>query len=240
MSSAPKTTAVLGDEFGMRYFGLIGLQEVTGPLVQGEVAAGRQFVFGLRNAHDMSFSASGLLGTHAFVCDNLAFHSGTEAFRFARKHTKWALRDLPKIVGDKLAGLRAGMAKIEQREEQFAAFNFNEVDAANGVRSGTVFNDLLMRCLRNGAVNAVSVPHIVREFSREDGPGGKAPLAAIPAWTNPTMFRFLQACTEVDKGRPNLLNLGRRHERLLAMCDGTVASYGRKRPVADAAVVAAE
>jgi hypothetical protein len=80
---------------GMRYFGLLQLTNGSNNDDFGLVAA-------LRNTHDKSFAASMALGSHVFVCDNLAF-SGEVTF--ARKHTRFAMMDLPRLVNDALGRL---------------------------------------------------------------------------------------------------------------------------------------
>lgn len=209
--------AMWGD--GLRYFGLIGLQETTGGDIgyRNEVSQGRQFVFGIRNGNDRSIVAGGALGTRVFVCDNLAMHSSENAFKFARKHTRHALRDLPGLIANNLGGLRMTMKKVADREQAYAYFNFDQADENAKVKPGTILNDTLMRCLRVGAFNAQSLPHIVREFDRSDAPGGH--FAAGEAWQKPTAWRLQQAVTEVEKTRPGLLNLSKRHNRLTGVLD---------------------
>lgn len=225
--------ALWGD--GMRYFGLLALTAKVGSDVGGdtEVGQGRRFVFGVRNGNDYSFPSSGVLGTHVFVCDNLAMHSGEAMFRFARKHTRWALRDLPQIIATRIGNLRLAMQSVADRERAYARFNFALADEQAGVRRGTVLNDCLMRCLRSGAITATALPHVMREFDRADGPGGHA--HAGEAWQQPTMFRLQQAVTEVEKDRPGLLNLPRRHARLHGIFDAIAA--GTDVVDTDAAVV---
>ena len=50
------------------------------------------WVLGLRNSHDKTFPAGIVAGASVFVCDNLSF-SGE--IKFARKHTRFIVRDLP-------------------------------------------------------------------------------------------------------------------------------------------------
>ena len=204
---------------GLRYFALFGLQARVGHEIgsETEIGQGRQFVFGIRNGNDMSFPSSGVLGTKVFVCDNLALHSGDQMFRFARKHTRWALRDLPQIIATRLGDLRLAMGTVAEREQAYARFDFTQADEVAKVRQGTILNDCLMRCLRSGAITTTALPHIINEFDRADGPGGHA--YAGDAWQRKTLFRLEQAVTEVEKSRPGLLNLSRRHSRLHGIFD---------------------
>lgn len=213
--------ALYGD--GLRYFGLLALRAKVGHDVggEGEIGQGRRFVFGIRNGHDKSVVAGGVLGTQVFVCDNLAMHSGDAMFRFARKHTRWALRDLPQIISTRIGNLRLAMQSVTDRENAYARFDFTQADEQAGVRRGTILNDCLMRCLRSGAITTTALPHIVKEFDRADGPGGHA--HAGEAWQRPTLFRLQQAVTEVEKERPGLLNLTKRHSRLHGILDAIAA-----------------
>jgi len=212
--------ALWGD--GNRYFGLMALRARVGwdNGADTEIGQGRQFVFGLRNSHDKSFPASGVLGTRVFVCDNLAM-SGAE-FKFARKHTRWALRDIPEIIATRLSGLRQAMTDVSNREQAYAAFRFDEADKRYNLREGTMLNDCFMRLLRCGAISTPTIQNIVREFERDDAPGGHR--YAGEAWRTPTMWRLQQAITEVDKSRPGLLNIAKRHTKMNAICDAFVAT----------------
>jgi len=80
---------------GARYFGLL-------QLTNGDNHEDFSLIAAVRNAHDKSFAASMALGSRVFVCDNLAF-SGEVTF--ARKHTRFAMQDLPGLVNDALGRL---------------------------------------------------------------------------------------------------------------------------------------
>ena len=209
---------------GLRYFGLLGLQERTGGDIgyRQEVSQGRQFVFGIRNGNDRTIVAGGALGTRVFVCDNLMLHSDQEEFKFARKHTRYAVRDLPGLIASNLGGLRLTMKKVTEREDAYANFDFDKADEKANVKPGTVLNDTLMRCLRARAFNVQSLPHIIREYERHDAPGGH--FCAGDAWQQPTAWRLQQAVTEVEKTRPGLLNISQRHNRLTGVLDAVAFS----------------
>lgn len=102
------------DKDGMRYFGLLKLTNGADHDDFGLVAA-------VRNTHDKSFSASMALGSHVFVCDNLAF-SGEVTF--ARKHTRFADQDMPQLVNDALG--RLGTLKRSQ-EVRIAGYKAAEL-----------------------------------------------------------------------------------------------------------------
>jgi hypothetical protein len=73
---------------GQRYFGLM---EVHAQKLSEDYCR----VLGLRNSHDKTFPAGIVAGASVFVCDNLSF-SGE--IKFARKHTRFIVRDLPQLV----------------------------------------------------------------------------------------------------------------------------------------------
>jgi hypothetical protein len=97
------------DKDGMRYFGLLQLTNGANHSDFGLVAA-------LRNTHDKSYAASMALGSHVFVCDNLAF-SGEVTF--ARKHTRFAMMDMPRLVNDALGRLGTLKRSQEMRIEGY-------------------------------------------------------------------------------------------------------------------------
>jgi hypothetical protein len=104
---------------GMRYFGLLQLTNGSNHADFGLVAA-------LRNTHDKSFSASMALGSRVFVCDNLAF-SGEVTF--ARKHTRFAAQDLPRLVNDALGQLGSLKRRQEDRIEGYKAAQLSDDQA---------------------------------------------------------------------------------------------------------------
>lgn len=210
---------------GMRYFGLLGIQGYTPQdAMHDDLGIGDgQWVFGIRNAHDRSAPSSGVLGKQMAVCDNLLFHSREAMFRFQRRHTRYVMRDLPGLIATRLADLREAMAFATNREKHYTQFRFDRAEAAAGLRPGTLLNDALMRCLRVGAITATALPHIIKEYTRDDGPGGCA--YAGEAWQQPTLWRLQQAVTEVEKARPSLMNLNTRHSRLNGIFDAIACGH---------------
>jgi len=99
--------ALANDE--MRYFGLL-------QLANGSNHSDFELIAALRNTHDKSFAASMALGSRVFVCDNLAF-SGEVTF--ARKHTRFAMMDLPRLVNDALGRLGSLRRSQEMRIEGY-------------------------------------------------------------------------------------------------------------------------
>src|SRR3954471_1543087 len=74
---------------GLRYFGLME--------VHNRQADNSDYcwVLGLRNSHDKTFPAGIVAGASVFVCDNLSFSGEV---KLARKHTRFIIRDLPRLV----------------------------------------------------------------------------------------------------------------------------------------------
>ena len=99
---------------GDRYFGLMQLAIKPDSAIMPH--ADFQLIAAVRNTHDKSYAASMALGSRVFVCDNLAF-SGEVTF--ARKHTRHAYDDLPRLVADALGRLGALHRTQEQRIEGY-------------------------------------------------------------------------------------------------------------------------
>jgi hypothetical protein len=135
---------------GDRYFGLLQVANGSNP-------TDHSWVLGLRNSHDQSFPAGLVVGSRVFVCDNLAF-SGEIVI--ARRHTRWILRDLPRLVLD-------GVAQLAQRwhsqEERFA--RYRETPVTDGEA-----HDLVIRALDARALTTLQVPEVVREWRRTRHP----------------------------------------------------------------------
>jgi hypothetical protein len=91
---------------GARYFGLMTLRSAYGEY--GDVV-------GLRNSHDKSFQIGIAFGSRVFVCENMAF-VGDHVVR--RKHSVKAKRELPGLVTEIVAPLRA--QRIAQNQKLIA------------------------------------------------------------------------------------------------------------------------
>lgn len=125
---------------GMRYFGLLRLTNGSENSDYGLIAA-------LRNTHDKSYAASMALGSHVFVCDNLAF-SGEVTF--ARKHTRFAMDDLPRLVNDALGRLGNLKRSQEMRIEGYKAAELSDDQVY-----ATIVRATLARVLPNSKIKAV-------------------------------------------------------------------------------------
>ena len=125
---------------GMRYFGLLRLSN-------GAAHDDFELIAALRNTHDKSFSASMALGTRVFVCDNLAF-SGEVTF--ARKHTRHALMDLPRLVNDALG--RLGTLK---RSQEMRIEGYKEAELSDDQAYATIVRAAMARVIPNARIKEV-------------------------------------------------------------------------------------
>lgn len=132
---------------GMRYFGLLRLRGQHG-------TAGNEYsvIVGVRNSHDMSFSASLAVGASVFVCDNLSF-SGDVVL--SRKHTRFIGRDLTRLTYaavDRLNGLRIDQIARFTRYQQTAIADRRDL------------HDLIMRSVKARALPVSKIPAIVDQW----------------------------------------------------------------------------
>lgn len=112
---------------GLQYFGLMELS-LSDNLDYATI-------LGLRNSHNKTFPAAMAVGSHVFVCDNLAF-SGE--ITIIRKHTRFINRDLPQLVAagiGQLGGLR------QTQEERIETYKITEI-------SHNTADHLIMEMLR--------------------------------------------------------------------------------------------
>ena len=173
---------------GRRYFGLMHIRN-------GRDESDHAWVLGLRNSHDKTFPAAIVAGTQVFVCDNLAF--GGEV-KFARKHTRFIVRDLPLIAERAIARL---VEKWHTQERRIAAYKDRDMDDRDA-------HDLLVRALDIGAIGALTMRPVLSQW-RKPAHGAFAPRTA---WS------FFNAFTETLKG-DNLMLLSKRTEALHGLFD---------------------
>ena len=119
---------------GQRYFGLM---EIHGRQSSQDYC----WVLGLRNSHDKTFPAGIVAGASVFVCDNLSFSGEV---KFARKHTRFIVRDLPQLV-ERSIGLL--LAKWHDQDKRIAAYKDAEI-------SDTAAHDLIIRA------TSCATPHV--------------------------------------------------------------------------------
>jgi Domain of unknown function (DUF932) len=129
---------------GQRYFGLM---EVHAQKLSEDYCR----VLGLRNSHDKTFPAGIVAGASVFVCDNLSF-SGE--IKFARKHTRFIVRDLPQLV-ERSIGLL--MTKWHDQDKRIAAYKEAEI-------TDTAAHDLIIRSVDVGVCSNRLIPPVLHEW----------------------------------------------------------------------------
>jgi uncharacterized protein DUF932 len=129
---------------GQRYFGLM---EVHTQTTNDDYC----WVLGLRNSHDKTFPAGIVAGASVFVCDNLSF-SGE--IKFARKHTRFILRDLPQLVERSIGQL---MSKWHDQDKRIAAYK--EADITD-----IAAHDLIIRSTDVGVCSNRLIPAVLHEW----------------------------------------------------------------------------
>jgi hypothetical protein len=210
----------LGGKDGAKFFGLLGLSDKENA---AEIGSRQMWVLGLRNSNDMSIASQGMLARKMFVCDNLAF-AGTETrFAFARKHTRFAMRDLPSIVNSRIRELPQHMDAVNRFDKRLQNWDFAIAEDQYNIPTRFLLHDFLFKCLKRGAVTQADLPAVLHEFNREAGPSGAA--SESRAWSRPTMWRLLQAMTEVDKARPSLVASEKRHAAFASAARATMDRY---------------
>jgi hypothetical protein len=173
---------------GDRYFGLLEVRN-------GDAAHDFGLVVGVRNSHDMTFPAGLVIGSHVFVCDNLAF-SGE--IRIARKHTRFIDRDLPQLVEVAVGRL------AEQRHKQEVRFlSYKQTELAD---RGA--HDLVIQAMDARVLPVTRIPDVLNEWRHP-----KHPEFA----ESKTVWRLFNCFTEIAKG--SLDRLPRRTQALHGILD---------------------
>lgn len=176
---------------GYRYFGLMHVRN-------GHEASDYAWVMGLRNSHDKTFPAGIVAGTQVFVCDNLAF--GGEV-KFARKHTRNILRDLPLIAERAVARL---VDKWHTQERRIAAYKEHALADRDA-------NDLIVRALDIGVIGSRTILPVLCQWRN----------SAHEAFAPRTAWLLFNGFTETMKGDALML-LPKRTEALHGLFDGLV------------------
>jgi hypothetical protein len=173
---------------GQRYFGLM---EIIGKSSSDDYCC----ILGLRNSHDKTFPAGIVAGASVFVCDNLSFSGQV---KFARKHTRFILRDLPQLTGRAIGLL---MAKWHDQDKRIAAYKEAEV-------KDSAAHDLIIRACDVGVCANSSIPDVLHEW--------RVPRHA--AFRDRTVWSLFNSFTEALKGG-NLAELPKRTEALHGLLD---------------------
>lgn len=129
---------------GQRYFGLM---EIKSRRANEDYC----WVLGLRNSHDKTFPAGIVAGAQVFVCDNLSFSGEV---KFARKHTRFIVRDLPMITERAIGTL---MSKWHDQDKRIAAYKEAEI-------TDTLAHDLVIRATDVGVCSNRLIPSVLHEW----------------------------------------------------------------------------
>ena len=177
---------------GHHYFGMI---EVRNEIISPDYG----IMIGLRNAHDKTFSASLVLGSRVFVCDNLAFSGEV---RLARSHTKYIMRDIPTVIARAVGQLAENRVKQDRR---ISAYKQSEL-------TDTQADHLMVQMIRERIMLPSKMGEVVKEWD--------SPRHPEFAQDGKTIWRLFNAATEVMKG--NVMALPRRTTALHGLMDGAV------------------
>lgn len=180
---------------GSRYFGALELRaDRDSPDVDPDYG----LLIGLRNTHDRSFAAALAMGSHVFVCDNLAF-SGEVLI--GRRHTLNIMRDLPRLIPQAFAALSVERVNQDTRIRAYKDAPFDDRDA----------HDLIVRaCVHERVFPAREIPDVVAQWRKPAHDFGPP-----SAWT------LFNAFTECAKGTGPAL-LERRTRELHGLFDKTL------------------
>ena len=173
---------------GDKFFGLIEFTHPLIPLPNHEGFVG----FGFRSSWDKSFAQSGTMSLRTFVCDNLAM-SGGEAISFHRKNT-------PGLASSYDSTIASCMVNFITQARTFVN-DINALDAVPLPDTRSFIDTTACALADSGAVLWQNVPHLRRELSDPDGPGGLFPYRSAGL----TKGLLLQAVTEVEKRSLNAL-----------------------------------
>ena len=194
---------IVSEQYGLwnegdRLFGLFGLKN-------GSIHDDYALSIGFRNSHDKAFSLSYACGSRIFCCDNLSF-SGEVVF--SRKHTKYARRDLNRIVVEAFGQLGAQRDKLDRRIEAYKRTQLSD----------TQVHDLLIRSVDSRVIANAGIAKVLKEWRASD----HEEFAPRTAWS------LQNAYTEVFKGS-NPVDLTARSLRLHGLLD-LVATDGGHDP----------
>lgn len=180
---------------GNRYFGLM-------QIANGQNSDDYSWVLGLRNSHDQVFPAGMVAGSGVFVCDNLAF-SGE--IRFARKHTRYIVRDLPGLVQRAVGRL---MDKWHDMDKRIAVYKDTKLTDMQA-------NDIVVRAFDVKACTLRQIPAVLSEWRKP----------RHEAFEPRTAWSLFNSFTEVAKAGA-FSELPGRTERLHGLFDSQVGLTG--------------
>jgi hypothetical protein len=135
---------LLGKDGG-KYFGMVQIGDPARP--DGDYG----LVIGVRNSHDQSWPGAIALGNGVFVCDNLSFYGEVQ---LARKHTRWFMRDMPRLVSTAVGKL---IEKRQQQDLRITRYRCSEI-------TNTIANDIIVNAMLAGVIGGQKLPAVVQEW----------------------------------------------------------------------------
>jgi hypothetical protein len=155
------------------------------------------WVLGLRNSHDKTFPAGIVVGSQVLCCDNLAFSGEV---KIARKHTRYIVRDLPRLVQSAVGKL---MDRWHHQDQRLATYKLADLDDRTA-------HDLVIRACDVGVCPNKLIPRVLHEWRQP----------RHPEFQPRTVWSLFNAATEALKG--NLIELPRRTQALHGLLDSHV------------------
>ena len=177
---------------GMRYFGLMQIQN-------GQDNKDYAWVLGLRNSHDKVFPAGMVAGADVFICDNLSFSGEV---RFARKHTKFIVRDLPQLT-ERAIGKR--MEKWHTQDERIDAYKKLPI-------TNEAAHDLIIKATDVRACTPRQIPDVLKQWRDPE----------FEEFKDRTTWSLFNGFTRVMNQTENLNELAKRTEALHGLLDSYV------------------
>jgi hypothetical protein len=173
-----------------RYFGLM---EIEGTNSNKDFC----WVLGLRNSHDKTFPAGIAAGMSVLICDNLSFSGEV---KLARKHTRFIVRDLPRLVQSAVGKLMELWHHQDARIDAYRKSQLHDRAA----------HDLVIRACDVGVCPNRLIPRVLHEWRKPQH----------EEFRPRCVWSFVNAFTEALKG--NLVELPRRTEALHGLLDSYV------------------
>lgn len=191
---------IVSEEYGLlrdgdRMFGFMDLEN-------GVAHDDYRLSIAIRNSYDKWFSNGFAVGTHVFCCDNLAFYGDV---KFARKNTRWANRDLMRIVAEAMGELGSMRDGLNDRIDAYK----------NTPLSDPEVHDFVIRAVDAKVIPNAGISKVLKEWRDSE----HEEFAPRTAWSLENSF------TEVMKGA-NPVDLTRRSMRLHGLLDLVTSSAG--------------
>jgi len=176
---------------GSRYFGLFQIKATDG----GSLTDDYGLVLGVRNSHDKSIPAGLCLGSGVFVCDNLAFSAEVV---IGRRHTRYILDDLPRLIGNALGKLVQARQDQDVRIKAYKERELGDKEAAH----------LILKAFEHKAINQSRIAKVWEQWKTPNHPEFK----------ERNIWSLFNGFTEAQKGL-NPFELSQRTQRLHGLMD---------------------